>query len=104
MVALSNFLSILQSGRQGQNVASQGVAQDPAQVVLEALRRSKTIPLTDVVSATSLRAEDALGAIEKLRKQNLVEVVETKGSAGSIRLLCLTTAGYAALSTTPLAT
>lgn len=89
-MALSNFLSILQAGRQGQRVAP----QNPMQAVLEALRRSQSIPLTDVVKATALRPEDALEAIEKLRAENLVEVVEAKGT----RLLRLTPAGYAMLS------
>lgn len=98
-MALSNFLSVLQAGRQGKNVASQGVApQDPMRVVLETLRRSQSIPLADVVKATGLNPDSALEAIEKLRAQNLAEVVETTGTTGNILLLHLTSAGYASLS------
>jgi len=94
--AVANFTSYLlsQAGKPPANEPT----DTPTGRVLAMLKGITAKPLTEVPEATQLAPEDALRAIETLRKLNHVEVFEQGESSDGVRFLRLTSAGYAALA------
>ncbi|MBN9509540.1 MAG: hypothetical protein J0I21_10575 [Alphaproteobacteria bacterium] len=83
--AVSNFTSFLQSQGHAPALGEPPVPADPVSRLLVAVHRRTLMPLAEVATDVRLPPADALALVERMRAQQLVEVVKV----GDDGVLCL---------------